>query len=128
MCVNFRLVTANLQFFGHDFIFMSKKPAAVQNTAASIVLDARTTGGGVPRAGAYRVYRYVPTAGCAIGGTVANIGLSPACSFISDGGSGRNSTAHEFGHCLGPKHPPDSTSTGQFRAHMRATLSIAVPA
>jgi hypothetical protein len=84
--------------------------------------------GRLPRAGAYRVYRYVPTAGCAIGGTVANIGLSPAYSFISDGGSGRNSTAHEFGHCLGPKHPPDSTSTGQFTAHMRATLSIAVPA
>lgn len=107
----------------------SKKAAvlAAMDTEASTILDARTTGT-LPRAGAYRIYRYVPTAGCSIGGTVANIGSSPAFSFITDGASGRNSTAHEFGHCLGLKHPSDGTSTAQFAAHMRATLSTAVPA
>lgn len=104
--------------------------AAVLNAMdakAGAILSARTTGT-LPRADAYRIYRYVPTAGCAIGGTVLNIGSSPAFTFMSDGASARNSIAHEFGHCLGLRHPSDGSSGPQFVAHCRDTRNQTVPA
>ncbi len=97
------------------------------DVAASAILSARTTAP-LPRVGAYRIYRYIPTVGAAIGGTVLGIGSSPAFAFISDSASARNSMAHEFGHCLGLKHPSDGSSGTQFAIHNRSTLNQAVPA
>ena len=97
------------------------------NVAASTALGARTTAP-LARVGAYRIYRYIPTVGAAIGGTVLGIGSSPAFAFIQDGAAARNSMAHEFGHCLGLKHPSDSSSSSQYASHNRATLNQAVPA
>lgn len=121
---------------GGEFLDKAGSPSAYDNkaavlaaidTAASAELAARTAAP-LARVGAYRIYRYVPTAGCSIGGTVANIGSSPAYTFMTDGAGARNSTAHEFGHCLGLKHPSDGSSAAQFPAHLRSTLSTAVPA
>ncbi|MGG7567784.1 hypothetical protein ACQ5SO_16655 [Rhodovulum sp. DZ06] len=93
---------------------------------AGAALDARTTGA-KPRAGAYRIYRYIPSVGCGIGGTVLNIGASPAFTMIPDGDSARNSIAHEFGHCLGLKHPSDGSSGPQYPSHLRDTTGDATP-
>ncbi len=81
----------------------------------------------LPRSGAYRIYRYVPTGGCGIAGTVLNIGSSPAFTFMSDEAAARNSIAHEFGHCLGLRHPSDSASTAQYAAHNLASKNKAIP-
>ncbi len=118
------------------FLDKSGSPSAYSNkaavlaaidTAATADLNARTAAP-LPRVGAYRLYRYVPAVGCSIGGTVANIGSSPGYTFMSDGASGRNSIAHEFGHCLGLRHPSDGGSAAQFPGHLRSTLNTAVPA
>lgn len=93
--------------------------------AASAILSSRTTGT-LPRIGAYRIYRYIPTVGAAIGGTVLGIGASPAFAFMADSAHARNSMAHEFGHCLGLKHPSDGSSGSQYAAHNRSTLNQAV--
>lgn len=100
---------------------------AAIDTAATAALAARAAAP-LPRVGAYRLYRYVPTVGCSIGGTVANIGSSPGYTFMADGPRGRNSIAHEFGHCLGLRHPSDGGSAGQFPGHLRSSLNRAVPA
>lgn len=97
------------------------------DTLASAALAARTTAP-LPRVGAYRIYRYLPSGGCGIGGTVLNIGASPAFAFIPESASSRNSMAHEFGHCLGLRHPSDGSSSPQFAAHNRSTLNQATPA
>jgi len=97
------------------------------DVAASAVLSARTTAP-LARAGAYRIYRYIPTGGAAIGGTVLGIGSSPAFAFIADSAAARNSMAHEFGHCLGLKHPSDGSSGSQFAIHNRSSCNQAVPA
>ncbi|MCX6872824.1 MAG: hypothetical protein NTW21_03305 [Verrucomicrobia bacterium] len=97
------------------------------HTAADAILAARTTGT-LPRAGAYRLYRYIPTVGAQWAGWAVSIGTSPAFGFMSDSAAGRNSLAHEFGHCLGLRHPSDGSSGSQFATHNRSTLNQAVPA
>lgn len=94
---------------------------------ASAALKARKTAP-LPRAGAYRLYRYIPTGDLTAAGTVINIGASPAFSFMSDSPAARNSMAHEIGHSLGLRHPSDPSSAKQYATHNRATLSTAVPA
>lgn len=98
------------------------------HNAATASLTARPATEPKPRVGAYRVYRYVPTAGALWGGFVINIGSSPAFSFMTDGAYARNSTAHEFGHCLGLKHPAHDPGNSQFPAHNRSTVGGATPA
>ena len=66
---------------------------------ASLSLALRTSAP-LARAGAYRLYWYVPTVGCSILGTVPNIGSNRSFSFKPDSATARNSCAHEFGHCL----------------------------
>ena len=118
-----------------NFLDKSGSPSPYSNKAtvlsnvhskASAILSARTSAP-LPRAGAYRIYRYI-VAKRSIAGTVLNIGSSPAFTFMPDSGSARNSICHEFGHCLGLKHPSDSTSTAQFAAHNLSTLNQVVPA
>ncbi len=94
---------------------------------ASADLSARTTGT-LPRAGAYRLYWYVPSTGCSILGTVLNIGSSISFGFQPDSSTARNSCAHEFGHSLNLRHPSDGASGPQFAAHNRSTRNSAVPA
>jgi len=95
--------------------------------AASTVLGARTTAP-LARAGAYRLYWYVPTVGCSILGTVLNIGSNISFGFQPDSSTARNSTAHEFGHSLNLRHPSDGSSGPQFAAHNLSTRNVASPA
>lgn len=97
------------------------------NAAASGALAARTTAP-LARAGAYRLYWYVPTVGCSILGTVLNIGSNRGFGFAADSSTARNSCAHEFGHSLNLRHPSDGNSTPQYAPHLLATLNAAVPA
>jgi hypothetical protein len=94
---------------------------------ASASLNARATGV-KPRADAYRLYWYVPTAGCSILGTVLNIGSKTSFGFAADSATARNSCAHEFGHSLNLRHPSDGSSAAHFAAHNRSTLNTAVGA
>lgn len=96
------------------------------NAAATTALAARTEAP-LARAGAYRLYWYVPTVGCSILGTVLNIGSDRSFGFAADSSTARNSCAHEFGHSLNLRHPSDSNSTAQYAAHLLATLNAAVP-
>lgn len=97
------------------------------HTKASAVLDARTVAP-LPRTSAYRIYRYVVTGGATFAGWTLTIGASPAFSFISDSAAARNSTAHEFGHSLGLRHPSDSASGSQYASHNLASKNQATPA
>ncbi len=96
---------------------------------ASAALTARVAAP-LPRAGAYRIYWYVPTTGCSILGTVLNIGSPISFGFQPDTPTARNSMAHEFGHSLNLRHPsdPDAATASQFAAHNLLTLGGAVPA
>jgi hypothetical protein len=97
------------------------------HAAATTSLNARTAAP-LPRAGAYRMYWYVPTGGCSILGTVLNIGSKISFGFAADSATARNSMAHEFGHSLNLRHPSDPSSASHFAAHNRSTLNTAVPA
>lgn len=97
------------------------------HASATASLAARTAAP-LARAGAYRLYWYVPTVGCSILGTVLNIGSSIAFGFAADSTTARNSCAHEFGHSLNLRHPSDGASAAQFATHNRSTLNIAVAA
>jgi hypothetical protein len=119
-----------------QFLDKSGSPSAYSNTgtvlnalhaAADASLNARTAAP-LPRAGAYRLYWYVPTVGCSILGTVLNIGSHISFGFAADSTTARNSCAHEFGHSLNLRHPSDPNSTAQYAAHIMATLGNAVPA
>lgn len=94
---------------------------------ASAALGARSAAP-LPRSGAYRLYWYVPTAGCSILGTVMNIGSNISFGFQPDSSTARNSCAHEFGHSLNLRHPSDPSCGSQYAAHNLATLGNAVPA
>lgn len=94
--------------------------------AATASLAARTAAP-LARAGAYRLYWYVPTVGCSILGTVLNIGSNRSFGFAADSSTARNSCAHEFGHCLNLRHPSDGSSGPQYAPHLLATLNAAVP-
>lgn len=99
----------------------------VLDAKASAALDARTSAS-LPRAGAYRIYRYVPAGGAEIAGSVINIGASPALSFMSDSADAHNSMAHEVGHSLGLRHPSDDESTGQYPKHLLSSRNRKTPA
>ncbi len=94
---------------------------------ATAALNARTVEP-LPRPTAFRIYWYVPTAGCSILGTVLNIGSKISFGFQPDTATARNSMAHEFGHSLNLRHPSDPASTTHYAAHNLATLGGAVPA
>jgi hypothetical protein len=97
------------------------------HAAATASLNARVAAP-LPRAGAYRMYWYVPTGGCSILGTVLNIGSKISFGFAADSATARNSMAHEFGHSLNLRHPSDGSSAAHYAAHNRSTLNTAVPA
>jgi hypothetical protein len=99
----------------------------VLDRKASAALNARVAAP-LPRASAYRIYRYVPTGGASAAGTVINIGAPPAFSFMSDSADARNSMAHEFGHSLGLRHPSDGASGAQYASHNLASKNHATPA
>jgi hypothetical protein len=83
----------------------------------------------LPRAGAYRVYVYIPTGRQVnAAGTVINIGASPAFSYFLSAGASENSIAHELGHSLGLRHPSDSSVGSQLPAHLLATKNVATTA
>lgn len=97
------------------------------NAAATASLAARTTAP-LARAGAYRLYWYVPTVGCSILGTVLNIGSDRSFGFAADSSTARNSCAHEFGHSLNLRHPSDGNGTAQYAAHILSSRNAPVPA
>lgn len=97
------------------------------NAAATTALAARTTAP-LARAGAYRLYWYVPTVGCSILGTVLNIGSNRSFGFAADSSTARNSCAHEFGHCLNLRHPSDGSGSAQYAAHILSSRNAATPA
>ena len=105
--------------------------AAITNPA----LRAALANTNAPRAGAMRLYFYVPTAGASgLLGSVINVGSSPAFTTTNSGGVWQNATAHELGHSLGMVHPNDTRTAGgasraaQFPAHHLSSLGVAVPA
>lgn len=95
--------------------------------AAMAVVAARTTGAS-GRAGARRLYWYVPTAGAKWGGMNLNIGHPATFIFFSDGPAARNTGAHEIGHSLGLRHPSDGSGASQFAPHNLSTCNAATPA
>ena len=96
------------------------------HTAASSYLAARTSAP-FARSAAYRIYFYVPPDVDA-GGSVINIGSSPAFVFFGPGASANNSAAHELGHSLGLNHPAHDGTAGQFPAHLLSGLNTAIAA
>jgi hypothetical protein len=88
---------------------------------------AKRTAEPLPRAGARRLYWYVPTVGAEWGGMVPSIGHSATFVFSGDGPAARNTCAHEFGHSLKLRHPSDALSTTQFALHNRSSKNKAVP-
>lgn len=95
--------------------------------AAIASVAARTTGASA-RAGARRLYWYIPTAGAAWGGENVSIGHPATFVYFADGLAARNTCAHEIGHSMKLKHPSDGSGAAQFAPHNLATLNNASPA
>jgi hypothetical protein len=100
-------------------LFMSTLDLAAKTNVAN-----RTTGASA-RAGARRLYFYVPTAGAQWGGMVVNIGHPATFIFYADGTPARNTGAHEIGHSMKLRHPSDPSGAAQFAAHNLATINTA---
>jgi|GEM_PF-2495164 len=95
--------------------------------AAVASLAARTTSP-TPRAGARRLYWYVPNAGAMWGGENISIGHPATFIYYSDGLAARNTGAHEIGHSLKLHHPQQHAGNSEFPEHLWKSLSTAVPA
>jgi hypothetical protein len=81
------------------------------HAAADAQVRARTTAP-FGRPSAYKLYFYAPQNPNA-GGSVINIGASPAFVYFGPGAASYNSAAHEMGHSLGLNHPAHDGTAGQ---------------
>lgn len=93
--------------------------------AARLTLEERDSGP-MPRAGARRLYFYVPPDADA-GGVNISIGHLATFIFFTDLPAAYNTGAHEIGHSLMLRHPLHDGGAGQFPGHLLATLGQACP-
>ena len=96
------------------------------HSAADAAIQARTAAP-YARPSAYRLYFYVPPT-ANIGGSVINVGSSPAFVFQTPGSAVYTNAAHEMGHALGLTHPAHDGSAGQYPDHLKDTCNDAIPA
>lgn len=96
--------------------------------AAAIASVAARTTGATARAGARRLYWYIPNDGAAFGGENLKIGHPATFIYYNDGLEARNTGAHEIGHSLKLHHPADGNGAAEFAPHNRLSVSLTIPA
>jgi hypothetical protein len=104
-----------------------KEVLTALDDAAMASVAARVTGP-TARAGARRLYWYVPDVGAEWGGMNLEIGHPATFIFFGESVAARNTGAHEIGHSLRLRHPLHDDGAGQFCAHNLATLNQPSPA
>ena len=101
---------------------------AALDTEAMASVAARPTPPERGRAGARRLYFYVPTVGGGFNGMALDIGHPATMIFYDTAPAVYSTCAHEIGHSMKLRHPLHDSGAGQFAAHNLATLNAAVPA
>ncbi len=101
--------------------------------AAPTAATGSNTVGPKPRANARRLHFYAPLGGAAAGtsnllGQAIDIGSDAAFTTAPDSPTTRVSSAHEFGHMLGLKHPAHDPTGSQFAHHCWVSKNQPVPA
>ena len=138
LTANTVLPTIEAHGYSSAGVFLSKSGSPPPYDSKSTILTALSlrahmslaarTAEPLARAGAYRLYWYVPPGGCSILGTVPNIGSNTAFVFEPDSATAQNTAAHEFGHCLNLRHPSDPDATGQYAGHILSSRNSNSPA